>query len=49
MKQIHHTKLEKIELAKQLEYLKQDLYHSYLGPFEDEFKELNAENFNLRK
>ncbi len=34
MKQIHQTKLERIELNKQLSTLKNEIYCSYLHPFQ---------------
>lgn len=49
MKQIHQTKLERIELNKQMVALKNEIYHSYLQPFQEDFKELNQENMRLRK
>jgi hypothetical protein len=41
MKQIHQTKLEKIDLTTQLEKLKKEIYNSYLQTFQQELEQLN--------
>lgn len=48
MKQISIKKMEKNELGRELEQLKNQIHKSYLKPFEEEFQQLDQENIQLR-